>query len=98
MHSVSVAGVVLRENGSILSIRRRDSGAWQIPGGVLERDETVEVGVRREVQEETGAIVEPGRLTVPAFAIRVVDAVAGRPEAFVRAHDGVAIVSPEAPG
>ncbi|WP_082122083.1 MULTISPECIES: NUDIX hydrolase [Frankia] len=63
MHSVSVAGVTLHENGSILCIRRRDTGAWQIPGGVLERGETIQAGLCREVAEETGAFVRPVRLT-----------------------------------
>jgi 8-oxo-dGTP pyrophosphatase MutT (NUDIX family) len=63
MHSVSVAGVIRRGDGRVLCIRRRDTGAWQIPGGVLERGESVPDGLRREVQEETGALVEPLRLT-----------------------------------
>lgn len=62
-HSVSVAAVVTDETGRILVIRRRDNGAWQIPGGILEPDETIQDGVRREVEEETGVTVEPQRLT-----------------------------------
>lgn len=62
-HSVSVAAVVTDEDGRVLVIRRRDNGAWQLPGGVLELHETIEDGVRREVQEETGVTVEPIRLT-----------------------------------
>jgi 8-oxo-dGTP pyrophosphatase MutT (NUDIX family) len=144
MHSVSVAGVTLHENGSILCIRRRDTGAWQIPGGVLERGETIHAGLCREVAEETGALVRPVRLTgvylnlplgvvamvflcdlpegpiaaateeaaevgwlspaqvqarfVPAFAVRVNDALAGQGEPFVRAHDGVSVVAADGPG
>ena len=52
-----------RDDGRVLCIRRRDTGAWQIPGGVLERGETVWDGLRREVREETGSMVEPIRLT-----------------------------------
>ncbi|WP_131744606.1 NUDIX domain-containing protein [Frankia sp. Cppng1_Ct_nod] len=62
-HSVSVAGVVVNENGRVLAIRRRDNGQWQAPGGVLELQETFEQGVRREVLEETGVTVEVDRLT-----------------------------------
>jgi ADP-ribose pyrophosphatase YjhB (NUDIX family) len=62
-HSVSVAGVVIREDGRVLVIRRADNGAWEPPGGVLERGETVEEGVRREVLEETGVEVRVGALT-----------------------------------
>lgn len=62
-HSVSVAAVVTDDQGRVLVIKRRDNGAWQLPGGVLELHETIEDGVRREVEEETGVKVEPVRLT-----------------------------------
>lgn len=63
LHSVSVAGVVVREDGRVLAIRRADNGTWEAPGGVLEPDEAVEDGVRREVYEETGVKVGVDRLT-----------------------------------
>ncbi|MFD5082827.1 NUDIX hydrolase [Kitasatospora sp. NPDC058406] len=63
LHSVSVAGVVVREDGRVLAIRRADNGAWEPPGGVLELSEAVEDGVRREVFEETGIKVGVERLT-----------------------------------
>lgn len=62
-HSVSVAGVVVRADGAVLAIRRRDNDHWQPPGGVLESAETFEHGVVREVREETGADVAVERLT-----------------------------------
>ena len=62
-HSVSVAAVVTDDNDRVLVIQRRDNGAWQLPGGVLELDESPDAGVRREVREETGVDVEPQRLT-----------------------------------
>lgn len=62
-HSVSVAGVVVRDDGRILAIKRRDNGDWQAPGGILEADEQIEAGLRREVREETGLDVEPEQLT-----------------------------------
>lgn len=62
-HSVSVAGVVARDDGRLLAIRRADNGTWELPGGVLELVETPEAGVRREVLEETGIHVEVGQLT-----------------------------------
>ncbi|MFE7193184.1 NUDIX hydrolase [Kitasatospora sp. NPDC057541] len=63
LHSVSVAGVVVREDGRVLAIRRADDGTWEPPGGVLEVAEAVEDGVRREVFEETGIKVGVERLT-----------------------------------
>jgi 8-oxo-dGTP diphosphatase len=62
-HSVSVAGIVADDAGRILAIRRRDTGEWQPPGGVLELNETIRDGLRREVLEETGIHVEPVRIT-----------------------------------
>ncbi|WP_263167612.1 NUDIX hydrolase [Streptomyces sp. SCSIO ZS0520] len=63
LHSVSVAGAVVREDGRLLAIRRADNGSWELPGGVLELTETPEDGVRREVREETGIHIEVDRLT-----------------------------------
>ncbi|TDD74831.1 NUDIX domain-containing protein [Actinomadura rubrisoli] len=62
-HSVSVSGIVVRDDGRILAIKRADDGRWVPPGGVLELDETPFEGVVREVFEETGVKVEPERLT-----------------------------------
>lgn len=62
-HSVSVAGVVVRADGAILVVQRRDNGRWEPPGGVLELEESFEEGVRREVLEETGVHVSVDRLT-----------------------------------
>ncbi|MFZ3497401.1 NUDIX hydrolase [Streptomyces sp. 5.8] len=63
LHSVSVAGAVVRDDGRLLAIRRADNGHWELPGGVLELIEAPEDGVRREVLEETGIQVEVDRLT-----------------------------------
>ncbi|WP_432086148.1 NUDIX hydrolase [Streptomyces sp. bgisy095] len=63
LHSVSVAGAVVREDGRFLAIRRADNGTWEPPGGVLELTEVPEEGVAREVWEETGIRVEVEELT-----------------------------------
>jgi ADP-ribose pyrophosphatase YjhB (NUDIX family) len=60
---VSVAGVVIDEDGRALVIQRRDNAHWEPAGGVLERDETITEGLLREVKEETGLIVESVALT-----------------------------------
>jgi 8-oxo-dGTP pyrophosphatase MutT (NUDIX family) len=62
-HSVSVAAVVVDGAGRVLVIQRRDTGRWEIPGGVLELGESIHDGLRREVREETGVLVNPGELT-----------------------------------
>ncbi|MET8052965.1 NUDIX domain-containing protein [Streptosporangium sp. NPDC005286] len=63
LHSVSVAGVVVDDHGRALLTKRADNGQWQAPGGVLELSEAITDGLRREVLEETGLIVEPVALT-----------------------------------
>jgi ADP-ribose pyrophosphatase YjhB (NUDIX family) len=62
-HSVSVTGIVFRDDGRVLAIQRRDDGRWVPPGGVLELAETPADGVAREVLEETGVKVRAERLT-----------------------------------
>jgi ADP-ribose pyrophosphatase YjhB (NUDIX family) len=62
-HSVSVAAAIIDDEGRFLAIRRADNGAWEPPGGVLELDESIEAGLVREVEEETGLRVEPVALT-----------------------------------
>jgi 8-oxo-dGTP diphosphatase len=47
----------------VLAVQRRDNGHWEPPAGVLERDETFQQGVEREVLEETGVVVRAIRVT-----------------------------------
>lgn len=60
---MSVGAAVVRGDGCVLAIQRRDNGHWETPGGVLELDETVEEGLRREVREEVGIEIEVEQLT-----------------------------------
>ena len=62
-HSVSITGVVFRDDGRVLAIQRCDDGRWVPPGGVLELAETPSEGVAREVLEETGIKVQAEQLT-----------------------------------
>ncbi len=62
-HSVSVAGVVIDDDGRALVVQRRDNAHWEPPGGILELGETITEGLLREVKEETGLIIEPVALT-----------------------------------
>lgn len=59
--SVGVGGVVVRD-GSVLLIRRGKEplrGRWVVPGGTVELGETLEEAIVREMEEETGLLVEP---------------------------------------
>lgn len=63
LHSVSVAAAVVDGADRVLAVRRRDNGRWEPPGGILELEESIADGLRREVREETGLDVEPAVLT-----------------------------------
>ncbi|OGY28094.1 MAG: hypothetical protein A2802_00385 [Candidatus Woykebacteria bacterium RIFCSPHIGHO2_01_FULL_43_29] len=49
---------LLTRNNKLLLIKRSDKcsnpGTWSLPGGALEKDETPESGIKREIKEETG--------------------------------------------
>jgi ADP-ribose pyrophosphatase YjhB (NUDIX family) len=59
-YNVGVGGAVVQD-GKLLLVRRasrRGHGNWQIPGGFIEPDETMELAVVREVAEEAGVQAE----------------------------------------
>ncbi len=51
---LNCAGAVVEREGKILLQRRSDNGAWGLPGGILELEETYAQAAVREVWEETG--------------------------------------------
>ena len=59
-YNIGVGGAVVRENRLLLVRRasRQGRGNWQLPGGYIEPDETIEQAVVREVQEEAGVTAE----------------------------------------
>jgi 8-oxo-dGTP diphosphatase len=61
---VAVGGIVIKDNKILLGRRRDepDRGKWAIPGGKLELNETLEEGLKREMLEETGLIVDVNEL------------------------------------
>jgi len=60
------AYAVLSRDGRVLltqmSARTRIEGRWTLPGGGIEHGEDPRDALRREVHEETGLWVQPGRL------------------------------------
>lgn len=59
-YNIGVGGAVV-SNQRLLFVRRASRhgrGNWQLPGGFIEPNETIEQAVVREVQEETGVTAE----------------------------------------
>jgi ADP-ribose pyrophosphatase YjhB (NUDIX family) len=62
MH-VRVTGVVIEDDRVLLLNQDTDTGrSWSLPGGKVEEGETLAAALVREMREETGLDVEPGRL------------------------------------
>lgn len=60
-----VGGVCHNPDGRLLLVRRANEpgrGRWSIPGGRVEPGEDDATALVREMQEETGLVVEPGAL------------------------------------
>ncbi|MFQ5674583.1 MAG: NUDIX hydrolase [bacterium] len=58
-------GAVLLENNRILLVKRKfepKSKLWTLPGGLVKKGETVQEALVRELREECGLSIEPGRL------------------------------------
>lgn len=60
---VRVTGIVIEDGRLLLLNQDTDTGrSWSLPGGKLEDGETLAEALVREMKEETGLDVEPGRL------------------------------------
>jgi ADP-ribose pyrophosphatase YjhB (NUDIX family) len=60
---VRVTGVVIEDDRILVLDQDTGSGrAWSLPGGKVEDGETLTEALVREMREETGLQVEPGRL------------------------------------
>jgi mutator protein MutT len=78
---IRVLAAVLEKNGRWLIAKRRKGdrfgGLWEFPGGKLERGETPETGLARELYEELGIRARVGRYlgsvfySSPGFAIEL---------------------------
>ena len=77
-HVPCVGGILFDDDGRLLLVRRANDpgrGRWSVPGGRVEPGESDHVALVREMLEETGLAVRPGRLigTVVRGRFRVAD-------------------------
>jgi len=77
---LGVGAIILKLDRVLLVERARSPwrGYWSLPGGVLETGEHLQEGIRREVLEETGLVVEP--LRVVTIFERIMRDRKGKPE------------------
>jgi ADP-ribose pyrophosphatase YjhB (NUDIX family) len=57
-----ITGVVLDADDRVLLVRRADNDRWTVVAGILEPGEQPDVGILREIYEETGVEAEIERL------------------------------------
>jgi 8-oxo-dGTP diphosphatase len=54
-HPVTGTTIIpIAPDGRIVLIRRRDTGQWGLPGGIIDWGEDISRSVKRELEEETG--------------------------------------------
>lgn len=70
--------------GAVLLVQTAYKAGWEIPGGVVERDEAPRQAAIREVAEELGLTVTPGRV----LAIDWVPPRDGRTDGLMTVFDG----------
>lgn len=76
-------GAVILDQGRVLLVERGQAplkGEWSLPGGAIELGETLDEGIRREVLEETGLIVDPVAI------VEVFDRISRDPAGRVQYH------------
>ena len=60
---LGVCLIPIFENGQIILVKRLDNGCWSLPGGMVDWGETIQQSIARELDEETGLMLESiGRL------------------------------------
>ncbi|MDW0117098.1 NUDIX hydrolase [Sporosarcina thermotolerans] len=62
MNRVDVVYAVILKEGKVLMVKNKKYNNWTLPGGGVEKGETLEQAAIREVWEETGLTVEIGKL------------------------------------
>lgn len=64
---IEVVAAIIVKDGKVLATQRgygNYAGAWEFPGGKIERDEDPRAALEREIHEELDAVVDVGDLLV----------------------------------
>lgn len=79
------SGVLFRDTSNrVLLVEPVYKDYWELPGGAVDGDESPHDAARREVEEELGLVMSPGRLLVVDW----VSPRAGRTEGVMFVYDG----------
>jgi len=62
LHILAVCALVTSPDGRVLMVRHPRRG-WEVPGGQVEEGESLLGALQREILEESGVIIRPGKLT-----------------------------------
>lgn len=102
-----VTAAIIKRNGTVLIARRgpgeKLAGFWEFPGGKVDGEETLEGCLIRELREELGVEVVPGRTLCESDysydhgSFRII-AMEATPESYdfqLKVHDQVAWVKPD---
>src|SRR5215216_6397991 len=73
MKSISAGALFFDEQGRLLIVKPTYKDGWEIPGGVVERDESPLQGCLREIREEIGLQVTLGQLLTVDYKTRRAD-------------------------
>jgi len=64
-HRHAIAAVIYNAKGMLLISQRPSSGLlaslWKLPGGFIQEDENMQHGLKRNVKEELGILIQPGK-------------------------------------
>ena len=74
LHIVSVVAVIRNDDGKYLVLKRHENeiaypGMYTFPGGKIEGNDTIQETLEKEVSEETGLRLKPGKILLKDKAI-----------------------------
>ena len=59
---VTQRALILNKDNSLLLYKRRNEDYWELPGGIVNKGESLENGLNREVLEEVGSSIKSKKL------------------------------------